>query len=103
MKIWRKSTINYRKAIAVGTTGIVLSGTLAGCAAFNPQGAAQQYAPSYYNAPYSSLTPQQKMQLEDHLAGQSNQAWRTTASALTSLGYLTGGVGILLSAARSRY
>jgi|SRR5208283_3923593 len=103
MKIWRKSTINYRKAIAVGTTAIVLSGTLAGCAAFNPQGTAQQYAPSYYNAPYSSLSPQQKMQLEDHLAGQSNQAWRTTASAVTSLGYLTGGVGILLSAARGRY
>jgi hypothetical protein len=100
MKIWRKSTINYRKTTAVGTTAILLGGTLAGCAAFNPQGAAQQYAPSYYNTPYSSLSPQQKMQLEDHLAGQSNEAWRTTASAVTSLGYLTGGVGILLSAAR---
>jgi len=103
MKIWRKSTINYRKAVAVGTTGILLGGTFAGCTAFYPQGAAQQYAPSYYNAPYSSLTPQQKMQLEDHLAGQSNEAWRTTASAVTSLGYLTGGVGILLSAARFHY
>ena len=100
MKIWRKSTINYRKAVAVGTMGIALGGTLAGCTAFDPQGAAQQYAPSYYNAPYSSLTPQQKMQLEDHLASQSNQAWRTTASAVTSLGYLTGGVGLLLFAAR---
>ncbi len=100
MRIWRESTINYRTVIAVGSAGILLGGTFAGCTAFNPQGAAQQYAPSYYNAPYSSLTPQQKMQLEDHLANQSNQAWRTTASALTSLGYLTGGVGILLFAAR---
>lgn len=100
MKIWRKSTINYRKVIAAGTTVVLLGGTVAGCTAFDPQGAAQQYAPSYYNAPYSSLTPQQKMQLEDHLASQSNQAWRTTASAVTSLGYLTGGVGLLLAARR---
>lgn len=100
MKIWRKTTMNYGKVIAAGTTGILLGGTLAGCTAFDPQGAAQQYAPSYYNAPYSSLTPQQKMALEDHLASQSNQAWHTMAAAVTSLGYLTGGVGLLLFAAR---
>jgi hypothetical protein len=40
------------------------------------------------------------MQLEDHLANQSNQAWRTTASTVTSLGYLTGGVGFLLNGVR---
>jgi hypothetical protein len=74
--------------------------TMAGCAAFDPQGTAQQYAPNYYNAPYSSLSPQQKMQLEDHLANQSNQAWRTTASVVSSVGHLAGGTGILLFAAR---
>ena len=95
-----KSYVNSRQSIAVAVTMTVLSATVAGCTAFDPQSAAQQYAPSYYNAPYSSLTPQQKMQLEDHLANQSNQAWRTTASAATSLGYLTGGVGLLLFAAR---
>jgi hypothetical protein len=80
---------------------ILLAGTaIAGCAAFDPQGSAQQYAPTYYNAPYSSLTPQQKMQLEDHLANQSNQAWRTTASVVSSVGHLAGGTGILLFAAR---
>jgi len=100
MKLGFKSSMNYRKSLAVGWMGIVLGGTVAGCTAFNPQGAAQQYAPNYYNAPYSSLTPQQKMQLEDHLANQSNQAWRTTASTVTSLGYLTGGVGFLLNGVR---
>jgi hypothetical protein len=74
--------------------------TMAGCAAYNPQGSAQQYAPSYYNAPYSSLGPEQKMQLEDHLANQSNQAWRTTASVVSSMGRLAGGTGVLLFAAR---
>ena len=73
---------------------------MAGCAAYDPQGSAQQYAPSYYNAPYSSLSAEQKMQLEDHLANQSNQAWRTTASVASSLGHLAGGTGILLWAAR---
>lgn len=78
----------------------VVSIAVAGCAAFDPQGTAQQYAPSYYNAPYSSLSPQQKMQLEDHLANQSNQAWRTTASVASSVGRLAGGTGLLLYAVR---
>ena len=39
-----------------------------GCTAFNPQGAAIQQAPNYYNGEqYSQLSPEQKMQLEDHL------------------------------------
>jgi len=80
---------------------MLLAGTaLAGCAAFDPQGSAQQYAPNYYNAPYSSLSPEQKMQLEDHLANQSNQAWRTTASVVSSVGHLAQGTGVLLFAAR---
>ena len=37
------------------------------CTAFNPQAAAIQQAPNYYNEQYSQLSPEQKMQLEDHL------------------------------------
>ncbi len=88
---------NFATRCAVAALAI---GTMAGCAAFDPQGSAQQYAPNYYNASYASLSPQQKMQLEDHLANQSNQAWRTTASVVSSVGHLAGGTGILLFAAR---
>jgi hypothetical protein len=88
---------NFATSYAVALLAIT---TMAGCAAFDPQGTAQQYAPNYYNAPYSSLSPQQKMQLEDHLANQSNQAWRTTASMVSSVGRLAGGTGVLLFAAR---
>jgi len=73
---------------------------LAGCAAFDPQGTAQQYAPNYYNEPYSSLSPEQKMQLEDHLANQSNQAWRTSAQVASAAGHLAGGTGLLLYAVK---
>ncbi|HLX36783.1 MAG TPA: hypothetical protein VKR29_03245 [Candidatus Binataceae bacterium] len=93
MKSGSPLSARYAVMLLVGTT-------LAGCAAFDPQGTAQQYAPSYYNAPYSSLSPEQKMQLEDHLANQSNQAWRTTASVASSVGHLAQGTGILLFAAR---
>jgi hypothetical protein len=79
---------------------VAATATFAGCAAFDPQGTAQAYAPSYYNAPYSSLDPEQKMQLEDHLANQSNQAWRTTAAVGSAVGRLAQGTGILLFAAR---
>ena len=40
------------------------------------------------------------MQLEDHLANQSNQAWRTTALVGSAAGRLAQGTGILLFAAR---
>ena len=63
-----------------------------------PQYAAQQYAPSYYESGYSTLTPQQKFQLEDHLANQSNQAWQTTAQVMSGAGHLLGGTGSLLGA-----
>jgi len=92
--------LSRRKVIAAGALVSVLAGALAGCTAFNPQGAAQQAAPSYYNAPYSSLQPEQKMQLEDHLANQSNQAWRTTAQMASGLGALAQGTGFLLFAVR---
>lgn len=71
---------------------------LPGCTAMAPQYAAQQYAPSYYEGGYSTLTPQQKFQLEDHLSNQSNQAWRTTAQVMGGAGRLFGGTGSLLGA-----
>ena len=79
---------------------IVAGPALTGCAAFDPQGAAQQKAPSYYDTQYSSLTPDQKMHLEDHLSNQSNQAWRTTAEVASGFGRLVQGTGILLFAAK---
>ena len=94
----QKKPFKFRRGVTwllVATTA-----TFAGCTAFDPQGTAQAYAPSYYNAPYSSLDPEQKMQLEDHLANQSNQAWRTTALVGSAVGRLAQGTGILLFAAR---
>ena len=73
---------------------------LTGCTAYDPQSAAQQQAPNYYNQQYSQLSPQQKMQLEDHLANQSNQAWRTSAAVASGIGHLAQGTGVLLFAAR---
>ena len=91
---------DIRRMLIVSMVTMVAAGSIAGCAAFDPQGAAQQSAPNYYNAPYSSLSAQQKMQLEDHLGNQSNEAWRTSASVVSSVGHLAGGTGILLWAAR---
>src|SRR6202167_1695428 len=68
-----------------------------GCTAFNPQGAAIQQAPNYYNGEsYSQLSPEQKMQLEDHLSNQSNTAWRTSAEVASGAGQLSQGTGFLL-------
>ena len=79
------------------TLAIAMS-CLAGCTNMMPQYAAQQYAPSYYEGGYNTLTPQQKFQLEDHLSNQSNQAWQTTAQVMRSAGSLLGGTGSLMSA-----
>jgi hypothetical protein len=70
---------------------------LPGCTNMMPQYAAQQYAPTYYESGYNTLTPQQKFQLEDHLANQSNQAWQTTAQVMGGAGKLLGGTGSLLN------
>jgi uncharacterized protein YceK len=86
--------------IAAITLALMLSG-LSGCTNMMPQYAAQNYAPSYYEGGYSTLTPQQKFQLEDHLSNQSNQAWQTTAQVMSGAGRLLGGTGSLLSAIRS--
>ena len=86
--------------LAAISLAIALSG-LQGCTAMAPQYAAAQYAPSYYEGGYGTLTPQQKFQLEDHLATQSNQAWQTTAQVMSGAGRLLGGTGSLIVAARS--
>jgi hypothetical protein len=100
MQIRSRAGVDWRGAAAIGATVWVFASALAGCAAFDPQSTAQQYAPSYYNQPYNSLTPDQKMHLEDHLANQSNQAWRTTADLASGVGRFLEGTGILLFAAR---
>jgi len=84
---------------AVGLAVAVLC--LSGCTNMAPQYAARQYAPSYYEGGYSTLTPQQKFQLEDHLSNQSNQAWQTTAQVMSGAGRLLGGTGNLLGAISS--
>jgi hypothetical protein len=89
-----------RRSIAAWGLVLALTCAFAGCSAYDPQAAAQQAAPSYYNQPYSDLSASQKMQLEDHLANQSNQAWRTTAQVTSSVGHLAQGTGILLWAVR---
>jgi len=88
-------------AVLVFLIGVAAILSFGGCAAFNPQGAAQQATPSYYNGQqYSSLSPEQKMQLEDHLSNESKAAWRTTASVAGGLGTLTQGTGVLLWAVK---
>ena len=86
--------------LAAIALALLLSG-LPGCTDMAPQYAARNYAPSYYEGGYNTLTPQQKFQLEDHLANQSNQAWQTTAQVMSGAGRLLGGTGSLLGAIRS--
>jgi hypothetical protein len=87
--------------VVVFLLGIAAILALGGCTAFDPQSAAIQATPSYYDGQqYSSLSPQQKMQLEDHLASQSNNAWRTSASVASGLGQLGQGTGVLLWAVK---
>jgi phosphoglucomutase len=88
------------RILAGCAAALMVAGATAGCTAYDPQGAAQQYAPSYYNQSYDQLSAEQKMQLEDHLSNQSNQAWRTSAQVASSIGHLAQGTGILLFAAR---
>jgi hypothetical protein len=84
-------------AIALAIVAVVLQG----CTNMMPQYAAQQYAPSYYESGYNTLSPQQKFQLENHLSNQSNQAWQTTAQVMRGAGSLLGGTGSLLGAINS--
>lgn len=100
MKFQRSKLKNRITLVSYTLAAGVVAGTLAGCTAYDPQGAAQQSAPSYYNQSYDQLSAAQKMQLEDHLANQSNQAWRTTAQVASSVGHLAQGTGFLLYAVR---
>ena len=87
-----------RKTIfGVGALSFV---ALAGCAAMNPQGAARQNAEVYYGRPYEQLSAQEKIQLENHLADQSNTAWHTSAHVASGVGRLLQGVGVLIFSAR---
>lgn len=78
--------------------GALLIGVIfvAGCAAHDPQSVARQQAQTYYGRPYDQLTPEEKMQLENHVARQSNTAWRTDAQVASGLGRLLQGVGVLI-------
>jgi hypothetical protein len=73
---------------------------VAGCTAMDPQGAARQQADTYYGRSYDQLSTQEKMRLENHLAGQSNAAWRTTAQVAAGLGRLLQGAGVLVLGAK---
>jgi hypothetical protein len=84
-----------------GVSGLLLIGaSIAGCAAMDPQGYARQNAPNYYNRPYDDLSAEQKMRLENHLAKQSNDVWRTSAQVTSALGRLMQGAGVLVDSAR---
>ncbi len=73
---------------------------LAGCAAMNPQGAARQQAATYHGRSYGQLDGQEKMRLENHLARQSNEGWRTMAHLASGAGRLLQGVGVLIIGAK---
>jgi hypothetical protein len=90
-----RDAVEYRLVFALLLLMAML--IVQGCTAFDPQGAAIQQTPNYYNGEsYSQLSPEQKMQLEDHLANQSNSAWRTTAAVASGAGQLEQGTGFLL-------
>jgi hypothetical protein len=77
--------------------GALVAGILfAGCTAMDPQGAARQQAEIYYGRSYDQLSGPEKIRLENHLARQSNQAWRTTAQVSSGVGRLLQGVGVLV-------
>jgi len=97
---FERNCVRRRRLAGCAAALFAASAVVAGCTAYDPQGAAQQYAPSYYNQSYDQLSAQQKMQLEDHLANQSNQAWRTSAAVASGIGHLAQGTGVLLFAAR---
>lgn len=78
--------------VAILMAGLVFGG----CAAMDPQGAAKQHANAYYGRPYEQLDADEKMRLENHLARQNNQAWRTNAQVASGFGRLLQGVGVLL-------
>ena len=89
--------ILHPQTICAVLISLVLSG---GCAAMDPQAAARQQADTYHTRSYDQLSAREKMELERHLGGQSNAAWRTNAQVASGLGRLMQGAGILVHAVR---
>ena len=85
------------KRLGVLAAGLFL---VASCAAMDPQGTARQQAEIYYGRSYDQLGAQEKMKLENHLARQSNAAWRTTAQVASGIGRLMQWAGILVLGAK---
>ncbi len=84
-----------------GVNAVIIGLTvLTGCTAMDPHTAAKQQAQEYYGRPYDSLSPQEKMRLEDHLSRQSNAGWRTSAQVASGVGHLLQGAGLLVLGAR---
>ncbi len=71
-----------------------------GCTAMDPQAAARQQATTYHRRSYDQLSAGEKMELEQHLGGQSNATWRTNAQVASGLGRLMQGAGILIHGIR---
>ena len=86
-----------RRRLSILFVGLI---AMAGCTAMDPQGAARQQAEAYYGRSYDQLSPQEKMRLENHLARQSNTAWRTNAQVASGFGRLLQGAGILVLGAK---
>ena len=86
-----------KSRLSVFVVGLVV---VTGCTAMDPQGAARQQAETYYSRPYDQLSTQEKIHLENHLAGQSNAAWRTNARVASGVGRFLQGVGVLIFSAK---
>jgi hypothetical protein len=86
----------FYKILGAASIGLIV----AGCTAMDPQGAARQQSETYYGRPYDQLSGREKMELENHLARQSNQAWNTTAHVTSGVGRLLQGVGVLVLSAK---
>lgn len=82
-----------RRWLGAMIIGVLLS---SGCAAHDTHSVAREQAQTYYGRPYEQLSPEEKMRLEDHVAKQSNTAWRTDAQVASGLGRLLQGVGVLI-------
>jgi hypothetical protein len=89
-----------KRSLLLPIAAMTAAATLSGCVAMDPQSAARQQSFTYYNQSYESLNADQKMKLENHLAHQSNEAWRTNAQVANGFGHLMQGVGVLVFSAR---
>jgi hypothetical protein len=84
-----------------GVRALILGMTLlTSCTATDPHTTAKQQAQEYYGRSYESLSPEEKMHLEDHISRQSNEGWRTSAQVASGVGHLLQGAGLLVWGAR---